>query len=432
MSNRGFSAVAPLMATAVSAETTCVPRAFRTRQDVIRLLGIGGLIVLASVWVAWLGFRTQVMGDYRNWFGPSTNALLDGHLGAFFAHLPTDGAGGSILLRAPFSWLGRVLVGDEHAIFRFGALFCGLATVAVAALMPGVRAPSRPGLTRGVLIVVFLLTPAILDAVFYGHPEEGLGAALCIGSVLLAGNGRSELSGLLLGLAIINKPWGVLAILPALLAAREHRVRLLGLAVLIAGGWTLATYVGSPTNFRHSLSISSNAAVAHPQDLWWPLAHLRLAAGTTPWYAPPALIADHARTLVVLLAIPLALPVARRRTRTVDDALALLALLFLLRCVLDPSNHVYYQVPFVLGLAAWEARVRGIPVLSLVSLAGFWLIFHTVSGTGSLTAQYLAYMALVVPLVGYLAAVIVGGRTGIVQRRDRHQLRPGIPRGVAS
>ena len=55
-----------------------------------------------------------------------------------------------------------------------------------------------------------------------------------------------------------------------------------------------------------------------------PLAHLRLAAGTTPWYAPPALIADHARTLVVLLAIPLALPVARRRTRTVDDALAVL------------------------------------------------------------------------------------------------------------
>ncbi len=420
------------MKKAISAETIPVPTTLRTRRDAIQVLAGGGLIVLAAVWVTWLGFRPQVMGDYGNWFAPSTNALLSGHIGAFFAHLPTDGAGGSILLRAPFSWIGKALVGDQPAIFRFGALFCVLATVSVAVCLPGVRAAGRPALTRGALIAVFLLAPAILDAVFYGHPEEPLGAALCIGSVLLAANGRSELSGTLLGLAIINKPWGVLAILPVVLAARERRVRLLGLAALIAGGWTLATYVGSPSNFRQSMLTSSSAVVAHPQDVWWPLAHLRAAPGTTPWYALPALISDHARMLAVLLAIPLALPIARRRERTADDALALLALLFLLRCVLDPSNHVYYQVPFVLALGAWEARVRGVPLLSLISLAGFWFIFHTVSGTGSLTAQYLAYMALVIPLVGYLAVVTVGGRTGIVQRRDRHRLGSGIPRGVAS
>jgi hypothetical protein len=113
------------------------------------------------------------------------------------------------------------------------------------------------------------------------------------------------------------------------------------------------------------------------------------------------------------------LPIARRRGRTVEDALALLALLFLLRCVLDPSNHVYYQVPFVLACAAWEARVRGMPLLSLISLGGFWLIFHTVSGTGSLTAQYLAYAALTIPIVAYLATVIVTGRTDMAPRRER-------------
>ncbi len=419
------------MEPAILAENPRVPTVLRTRQDAVRALATGGLILLAAVWVAWLGFRTQVMGDYRNWFAPSTNALLSGHLSAFFALLPTDGAGGSVLLRAPFSWLGKELVGDQHAIFRFGALFCVLATMSVAVTMPGIRAVGRRGLTRGTVIALFVLTPAMLDAVFYGHPEESLGAALCIGSLLLAGGGRAELSGTLLGLAIINKPWGVLAILPALLAARDHRGRLIALAAIIAGGWTLATYVGSPSNFQHSVLTSSSAVVAHPQDLWWPLAHIRLAAGTTPWYAPPSLISDHARMLTVLIAIPLALPIARRRERTLDDALALLALLFLLRCVLDPSNHVYYQVPFVLALGAWEARVRGMPLLSLLSLAGFWFVFHTVSGTGSLTAQYIAYMALVVPLVGYLAAVIIGGQTGIVQRRDRHRLGPGVPRGVA-
>ena len=236
----------------------------------------------------------------------------------------------------------------------------------------------------------------------------------------------------LLGLAIINKPWGVLAVVPALLAAPGGRIRLLGVAGLIAGTWTAATYVGSPTNFRHSVLTSSSAVVAHPQDLWWPLARLHVAAGTTPWYSPPALIGAHARTLAVLAAVPLAVPIARRRERGANDALALLALLFLLRCVLDPSNHVYYQVPFVLAFAAWEARVRGAPLLSLASLGGFWFVFHTVSGTGSLTAQFLAYMALVLPLVVYLSAVVVGGRMGIVQPSDRHRLGPGLPRGVPS
>jgi serine phosphatase RsbU (regulator of sigma subunit) len=65
-------------------------------------------------------------------------------------------------------------------------------------------------------------------------------------------------------------------------------------------------------------------------------------------------------------------------------------------------------------------------------LAGFWLVFHTVSGTGSLSAQFFAYVALVAPLAAYLATAIVRGQTGIVQQHDRHRLGPGIPCGVAS
>ena len=421
------------MEPAFAADTTRMGLTFRSRDDAARVILGGVVVVLGAVWVAWLGFRTQVMGDYRNWFAPSTNALLAGHVGSFFSLLPTDGAGGSVLLRAPFSLLGKELVGGQRAIFRFGALACVLATVATALpLIRTMREAGRPPLARAALVALFLLTPAVLDAIFFGHPEEPLGAALCIGSVLLAAGGRSDLAGGLLGLAIINKPWGVLAVLPALLAARGGRIRLLGIAALIAGGWTAATYVGSPSNFRHSLLTSSSAVVAHPQDLWWPLARLHVAAGNTPWYSPPALVGAHARMLAVLAAIPLAVPIARRRERGADDALALLALLFLLRCALDPSNHVYYQVPFVLVFAAWEARVRGAPLLSLASLGGFWFVFHTVSGTGSLTAQFIAYTALVTPLAALLVAVILGRRMGIVQPSDRHRLRQGIPRGVAS
>ena len=195
-------------------------------------------------------------------------------------------------------------------------------------------------------------------------------------------------------------PWGVLAILPVLLAAPSGRWRVVGVAAAIGAGWLAGSYLASPTNFANSLQTASSASVAHPEDVFWPLAHLQLKPGVTPWYAPPAFVGAHARTLAVLAAIPLAWAIARRRGRTADDALALLALLFLLRCVLDPSNHVYYQVPFVLAFAAWEGRTRGSPVLSLISLGGVWFVFHTVSGTGSLSAQFLVYMALVTPARG--------------------------------
>ena len=90
-----------------------------------------------------------------------------------------------------------------------------------------------------------------------------------------------------------------------------------------------------------------------------------------------------------------------------EACLALLALLFVVRCLLDPSNHVYYQVPFVLALCAWEARTRGLPVLSLLSLAGFYLVFHVISGTGSLTAQFVAYLAITLPIACVLLTVVL-------------------------
>jgi len=44
-----------------------------------------------------------------------------------------------------------------------------------------------------------------------------------------------------------------------------------------------------------------------------------------------------------------------------------------------PVQHVYYQVPFVLALTAWE-RGAGSPVLALLATLGFFLVFRTVSG----------------------------------------------------
>ena len=75
--------------------------------------------------------------------------------------------------------------------------------------------------------------------------------------------------------------------------------------------------------------------------------------------------------LIVLLAVPAHRCFGgRSRRRTPDDVLALLALLFLLRCLLDPVNNAYYHVPFLLSLVAWEGLTRrGPPVVSLLSSA---------------------------------------------------------------
>jgi hypothetical protein len=116
----------------------------------------------------------------------------------------------------------------------------------------------------------------------------------------------------------------------------------------------------------------------------------------------------------------MALPLARRGQRTGDDCLALLALTFLARCLLDPSDHVYYHLPFVIALLAWEARTRGAPVLALLATGLLWLVFHTISGVAGLDVQFVAYLAVALPFVAILLGPALGhsapGRTGLPAR----------------
>jgi hypothetical protein len=352
-------------------------------------------------------------------FASSMNALLVGHLGAFFRELPEDGAGGSVVLRAPAALLGKLLVGGQLAIFRFGALESVLAVGGVGVwLARSMRTERRAMVARVGVVGLCVFVPALLDAILFGHPEEPLGAALCVAAVLLADGEHPTLAGFALGLAIINKPWGIFAIAPTLLAARHGRVQIASLAGAIAGAWFATAYLAAPDHFGQSLSALTS--VAHSQELWWPLGHLASSPGLTPAYALPSFVGAHARELVVLLAAGLALPLARRSDRTTGDCLALLALVFLLRCLLDPSDHVYYHVPFVIALVAWESRTRGAPILALLATGLLWLVFHTVSGVAGLDVQFFAYIAVTVPFVVVLEREVLGraapGRGGLASR----------------
>jgi uncharacterized membrane protein len=80
-------------------------------------------------------------------------------------------------------------------------------------------------------------TPVTLSAFQYGHAEELLGAVLCISAVLAAQRGHVHWATVLLGLAIVNKEWALLAIGPVLLALPSGRVRALAIAgALLAWG----------------------------------------------------------------------------------------------------------------------------------------------------------------------------------------------------
>jgi hypothetical protein len=368
------------------------------------------LVVPAAVYVACVGFAVQTMGDYGPDFAPAMAALLGGHLHAFFASVPTDGAGGSIVLRAPAGLIAKAFGGGELGVFRAGAFECVLALgVLGLVLAAGMRRRAAPPLGRAAVVGLLVLAPLLTGAVLFGHPEEGLGAALCVGSVLLAGERRPVLAGLVLGLAVVNKPWGVLAAIPALLAVpRGDRLRLAGCAAAVAGPWFAASSLVAPAAFSRVLG--AVWPVAHPVDIWWPLATPTIAPGGLHEWFTPAFLASHGRELVVLVPVAATLALAPLGERTIERSLALLALAFLLRCLVDPSDHFYYHLPFVVALVAYESRTRSAPVLALLATGLLWFVFHTVSAVASLDVQFLAYLAVALALAAALVAELLPGR----------------------
>jgi hypothetical protein len=368
------------------------------------------LVVLAAVYVACLGFGVQTMGDYGPDFAPAMAALLGGHLHAFFTSVPTDGAGGSIVLRAPAGLIARAFGGGELGVFRAGTFECVLALGALGlVLAAGMRRRGAPALGRAAVAGLLVLAPLITGAVLFGHPEEALGAALCVASVLLAGKRRPALSGLLLGLAVVNKPWGVIAAVPALLAApREDRVRLGACAAALAIPWLAASALVAPQAF--SRMVGAVWPVAHPVDIWWPLAAPTTAPGGMHVWFSPGFLGSHGRELIVLIPVAATLALAPFGERTVERCLALLALALLLRCLLDPSDHFYYHLPFLVALAAFESRTRSAPLLALLATGLLWFVFHMVSAVASLDAQFLAYLAVALGLVAALVAGLLPGR----------------------
>ena len=121
-------------------------------------------------------------------------------------------------------------------------------------------------------------TRAYSGAIHWGHPEELLGGALCVGAVIAAARGRSIAAGLLLGLAVATKQWALIAVIPTVLAAPRRRLPLAVVGALVAAALTLPMMFAAPKTF---VAVHKQAAQAGgpigPANVWWTISSPRTA-----------------------------------------------------------------------------------------------------------------------------------------------------------
>src|SRR4051812_10013333 len=351
--------------------------------------------------MAWMGLQGFAFWDYDREAAPAYLALAHGHAGSFLSLAPAYG--GSLILRAPFAMAPVGWGGGELAVFRAAALPCALAAVALG-LVLALQALAR-GLGRGTAAMVLVLcagNPITWRAFEMGHPEELLGGVLCVGAVLAAAARRRGWAGLLLGLALANKAWAVLAIGPVLIALPAGRWRAVAIAGAIAAVFTLPLLLAAPASATPH-GASASGAMFHPWQVWWFLGHMDLPVpGPDPRMArsAPAWLSPLPHPLIAMLAVPLSALAARRRA----DPLLLLALLLLLRCVLDPWNNTYYVPPGVLALPAWEPmRPRRPPLLALATVVATFITMERIFDVAPLDVVAAGYLAWSLPLAALLA-----------------------------
>lgn len=369
---------------------------------------VGAIVACSTL----LALANRSAGDYPRDAGPAIDALLDGDVSGALERQPLMGSL-SIVVRWPFAALARGLGGDDLLVYQLGTIPCliavGLLGLALAARM------RRRGQAPSACIAaatLCLVNPLTWEAIRLGHPEELLGGALCVGATLAALRGRGLWAGVMLGLALATKQWAVIAVLPVLAAMPARRLRVLLVAGAVAAVLTAPLALGNSTSFSKTAELAAHAGErVHPFNAVWPLAPSEdrvISIGEDQSVVTVHVLSLSVSRLlhpgIVLLALPLTALWWFSRRRTPDDALALLALLFLLRCLLDPVNNAYYHVPFLLALVAWEGLTRrGAPIVSLLTSSSIYYAIYKAGWTDDIAARNAIYLLSTVPVGLWLA-----------------------------
>jgi hypothetical protein len=357
------------------------------------------LAVVLALLASWTGLG-DLPYDYELEAMSAVDALAGGDPAGFLVRAPAYG--GSLVLRAPLVLAADRLGGGTQALWLAMALPALLASVALAVVLW--RGLAARGCRRAawLALAVVAFNPVAGLAVEIGHPEEVVGAVLCAGAALMAVRGHAVPAGLLLGLAGANKPWAIVAALPVLLALPRGHLR----AVLTTG--LACAAVLAPLLLVGSAGVASAEAVAvapatifKPLQVFWFLGDPSVTGDPGARIAP-AWLGRLSHPLAVLAggALALAWIPARRRGADRGDAVLLLALVLLVRCMLDTWTMTYYYAPFLLALATWEAGVRGRAPLAA---AGACAALMAVEGLKVPDAQAAATLCVTLPLAAALA-----------------------------
>jgi hypothetical protein len=384
------------------------------------LMALTGCAVLA-----WLGLYGFAWNDYDNEARAAFDALAQGHVEQFLRLAPAYG--GSLVERAPFALIPGLWGGGELAVYRAVALPCLLASALLGVwLVARMRGAGRPALHRALVLALCVANPITLRALELGHPEELLGACLCVAAVLLASEDRALWAGAALGLAIANKQWALLAAGPVLLALPvRRRVPCLAVAIPIAALVLAPLALVGAGGFVSATRATATApsTIFQPWQIWWflgdhgALVHGAFGAAKPGYRVAPGWTGTISHPLVVLIGLTpsVVLWLRKRGARvSVRSALLALALAMLLRCVLDTWDTEYYLLPFVLALLAWEvsAPVARLPALALSSSVLAWLSFQWLPQHLSPDLQAAVFLGWSLPLTAALALrLLVRGAT---------------------
>jgi hypothetical protein len=370
------------------------------------LLGIGAIATAMSL-------LNRSTGDYPRDAGPTIRALLEGDLGGALGSQPLMGSL-SVIVRLPFAGAAELAGGGDLLVYQLGSIPCvaaaGLLGLAIARVM------ERRGASLAACIATVAFTmanPLTREALVLGHPEELLGGALCVGAVLAALRSHIGRAGLLLGLALATKQWAVLAVLPVLAASPAKRIRVAVVAGAVAAALTVPLVAGNLSGFSENTRLAAwGGQSVNPWNVLWPLAGSEervISVGEEERIVTvkvlPRWVAHLMHPLIVFIAVPLSAAWWLSRRRAPDDALALLALLFLLRSLLDPVDNAYYHVPFLLALTAWEGAVRrALPLAAILCSATIYYALYKAGWTEDLALRNALYLAATLPAAAFLCA----------------------------
>jgi len=353
------------------------------------VFGIGIATLVLYLFAFTINIHSE--NDFYREAWPPYQQLFHGHFLAFLRSSPAYV--GSLLLRAPFALLAHALGADAQATYFVTALPCMLAPGLFAGYLAAqrVRPPAttsgrsaRAGLRP---VDLFMITPPAAFALNGGHPEDILGAVLCVFAVLQARRGSGTVAGFALGVALINKSWAVVVI-PLVFAVMpaDRRLRSFVTLVLTAGIVMIpitAIRAASAGSADNALGGGSVGIFLVPQLLFW--------FGKNSWIVREGHVLLVAVDWVVTGTWWLLRVRGRGRVPSLDEALTILALVFFLRAALDPWDNIYYFAPFMLALATCEDP-PGFPKLT-------WL--------------YSIALVIVIPPWGVLQSLGENGRAGV-------------------